>query len=83
MIKMAELFKGCITALAANGTFNGLIAGRVYTRVPRSPAFPFVRIISLPTIPNTGFLNAFTPEVGVGANARLYGVQSEFVACRS
>ena len=56
MIKIAELFKGCISALALDGTFNGLIAGRVYTAVPRSPTFPFVRIVSLPTSPADGRL---------------------------
>ena len=62
MVKYAELFKGVITALAADGTFNGLIAGRVYTRVPRSPTFPFVRIVSLPASPAFGTLNASHPN---------------------
>ena len=62
MIDLANIFKGCIDALDADGTFNGLIAGRVYTRVPRSPTFPFVRLVSLPATRGDGFLAAGHPK---------------------
>ncbi len=62
MIDLANLFKGCIDALDADGTFNGLIAGRVYTRVPRSPTFPYVRIFPVTSGPIDGFLTETSPN---------------------
>lgn len=62
MINIAEIFKGCIAALNADGTFNALIAGRVYPKVKRSPTFPFVRINTVTTFTSGGFLNASHPK---------------------
>lgn len=62
MIDLSNLFKGCIDALDADGMFNALVAGRVYTKVERSPTFPFVRIVSLPATRGDGFLAAGHPK---------------------
>ena len=51
-----------VTRGYGNGTFNGFVAGRVYTKVPRSPTFPFVRITALPSVRGDGFLAAGHPK---------------------